>query len=424
MEFQEYINEKKELYDIFLIFLDEEDENEIHFNKFIQNIEKHKYQENPGEFKSILHLINEISSNHHRSSTFLEKIHRTLMHYIEYIKQSFTFDELFDIFKKNPIILYFLIKQKIIILDDNFTKLIYYDDDPEFIYRTFESKENIKIREKYSNYLRKKDASVLFYLRYVVLKYIQSDLEDPSEWKKELLEMHDKIFDDFEKICQTGENDSYICQLIREDSVKEFIVYTNKNNVLLSSEIKESIFETNPFILQNGATLIEYAAFFGSIQIFNYLRMNSVILTPKLWLYAIHGNNPEIIHILEDNHIIPNDETYIQCFQESIKCHHNSIARYIEENHLNESNNTSFKKNNVSFGFHYYNYEFILNSQNCKYSLDLKYPFFYACKYDNLPVVKYLVKDKNVDINQTIISNLIFFLMKHTSTFHKILNVI
>ena len=49
-------------------------------------------------------------------------------------------------------------------------------------------------------------------------------------------------------------------------------------------------------------TLIEYAAFFGSIQIFNYLKLNKISLTPSLWKYAIHGNNAEIIQILEENH--------------------------------------------------------------------------------------------------------------------------
>ena len=60
-----------------------------------------------------------------------------------------------------------------------------------------------------------------------------------------------------------GENDSYVLQLIREDSIKEFIIYVNKTNLQLDSQITPSIFETNPFMFSNSIKLIEYAAFYG-----------------------------------------------------------------------------------------------------------------------------------------------------------------
>ena len=37
--------------------------------------------------------------------------------------------------------------------------------------------------------------------------------------------------------------------------------------------------------------------------------MNDVELTSLLWFYAIHSNNAELIHILEDNHVKPIEET-------------------------------------------------------------------------------------------------------------------
>ena len=42
--------------------------------------------------------------------------------------------------------------------------------------------------------------------------------------------------------------------------------------------------------------------------------MNGVELTPSLLIYAIHGKNAEIIHLLEENHIEPEDNI----------CHHMS----------------------------------------------------------------------------------------------------
>ena len=51
--------------------------------------------------------------------------------------------------------------------------------------------------------------------------------------------------------------------------------------------------------------MIEYAAFFGSIQIIRYLQYNNVSLANTLWLYAVHSYNAELIHFLEENKIKP-----------------------------------------------------------------------------------------------------------------------
>ena len=77
---------------------------------------------------------------------------------------------------------------------------------------------------------------------------------------------------EFDEKLKIGENDSYICHLIRNDSIEKFVIFVNQTNLNLSSQIKSSIFETNLFLIKNDeTTLIEYAAFFGSIQIFQYL---------------------------------------------------------------------------------------------------------------------------------------------------------
>ena len=68
----------------------------------------------------------------------------------------------------------------------------------------------------------------------------------------------------------------------------------------LKRSIQRSIFETNQFLFNKTPTLIEYAAFFGSIQIFNYLLLNHVTITPSLYIYVIHGAHPEIIQIIEE----------------------------------------------------------------------------------------------------------------------------
>ena len=85
-----------------------------------------------------------------------------------------------------------------------------------------------------------------------------------------------------------GENQDYICKLIRTDSVKEFIIYVTKSNLSLTQTvIKPSIFETNRLLTARSLSLIEYAAFYGSIPIFRYLLQNNVEFNSQLWIYAI-----------------------------------------------------------------------------------------------------------------------------------------
>ena len=57
------------------------------------------------------------------------------------------------------------------------------------------------------------------------------------------------VADDYENNRKKGENENYLCQLIREDSIDEFVSFVNRNNLNLSSKIKRSIFETNSFFL-------------------------------------------------------------------------------------------------------------------------------------------------------------------------------
>ena len=137
--------------------------------------------------------------------------------------------------------------------------------------------------------------------------------------------------------------------------------------------------------------LIEYAAFYGSIQIYQYLRLNNVELTPELWLYAIHGKNGEIIHLLEENHVVPDDNTFQECYIEAIKCHHNDIAKYIKENllQIDEKKNYDF----TSDYFKYYNFEFIQVDQ-VKDEL-----FNYLCRYDYDILVETLLRNGNININ-------------------------
>ena len=164
--------------------------------------------------------------------------------------------------------------------------------------------------------------------------------------------------------------------------------------------------------------MIEYSAFFGAIQIFQYLLTNKAELTPSLWRYAIHSNNAELIHFLEINKVPPpiyiincpkmyehmhpktksNDlgNNYINCLIESIKCHHNDIADYIENNFINEQN-LQIKEKILSNYIKYHNYSYFQTDIICDYG------FFYLCLYNYNILVNLLLEKKDKEIQSIII---------------------
>ena len=96
-------------------------------------------------------------------------------------------------------------------------------------------------------------------------------------------------------------------------------------------------------------------------------------------------------------------ESFEDCLEESIKCHHNDVSYYIIDNLLDKSaeeNNReeNFYKNMFSYCFHYYNYEFFTDDFNHKFI------FHYLCKYDYFVLVKLLLKTKEMILNSVIIS--------------------
>ena len=362
MEVQEYIEKKVEIQTDILELIDNEEDVNGNLQKIFDHLDSQHIFEDKNEFISFIHLLHKISKNHNRTANFFFKIEQIIMHIKEHFHNFFTNSEIFNFFKADKRILLFLIEQKIIAIDQSIV--------------------DIMKNQKYQK---------LNYLSYFINE-IESFLDEKT--KEEIKELLYDI-DSFEEKRQVGENESYICQLIRNDSIEDFISFINRNNIGLSSTINNSIFETNSFLLKNQATLIEYAAFFGSIQIFNFLNMNKIELKPSLWLFVIHGRNPELIHFLEDNHIKPNDQSFSECLNESIKCHHLEISDYIRNNlyqNLNEKEYIIFSKS-----YKYFNY-------TC-FPKDVKneFVFYDLCQYNYLNLVELLMNTTNLDLNMKVV---------------------
>ena len=122
--------------------------------------------------------------------------------------------------------------------------------------------------------------------------------------------------------------------------------------------------------------------------------MNNVELTPSLWLYAIHSNNPDLIHLLEEYHVEPKNKSFEECLKEAIKCHHNDVARYIQDNLLIGKVDESKILSSI---FAYYNYCFFPKS------LDGKFTLHYLCQYNHYTLVKLLLESNELDVNSEIV---------------------
>ncbi len=298
MDLKDYIEEKKELYELVIQYIDDEsDDKNVVFENLIQLIEEINFDVNHSEFRLLLHLIVQISNNHYRGTNFFAKIEAILSKLK--IKQTFSNSEIFKIFKSNKRILLYLIQSKILEIDQIIADQIIDLDYSKFLYTE-------------------------------VKAFIKDDK------KKEEIENHS-----FEADRQMAENDSIIGKLIRADSVEEFIAYVNKSNINLNLRIPPSIYETNSYLLklEKLPYLIEYAAFFGAIQIFEFMLKSEVELTSSIWNFALHSNNPDLIHLLEEYTLEPESSNYQICLSHAILFHNNSFARYIVENKLDEQVN-------------------------------------------------------------------------------------
>ena len=330
MDLREYIDTYRQIQNTLLEFIDDEENSKDKYSE-LKKVLTNDYSDKD-KFKNIISLISSISDNHHRNSEFFTKIKEIILLLKDEIKRQFTNKEIFKIFKNNKRTLLLLINENILIPDEKIIKKMK-SEDMDYLDYLFSSKD-----------------------------------------------------DDFLAKQSKGENDNYICELIRNDSIDDFIIYTQKNSIPVNSRIKHSIFESNVFLIGKKPLLIEYAAFYGSIQIFQYLKMNYSELRSDLWLYAIHSKSGDLIQQIESLSIEPKDATFAECFIESIKCHHNDIATYIENTHLEEEWS---KIDHVV--------EIILMNQN--------YAFYSDDKEKYMKSIPYLLENQYFTLLQKVLNN-------------------
>ncbi|KAK8845850.1 hypothetical protein M9Y10_020775 [Tritrichomonas musculus] len=368
MSVSDVIEKMKAIQSKLLHFLDSDNDIKIDSLDFYNYLNETKISDNQHDLTPFLQLLVAIANNHRGGASFFDKIKQILSFFKKEIQQFYSNSEIINIFQSNKRILLFLIKENIITADFYFRKTIISDE---------------YVKAKYPQYFAPE-------LRPFIHEFtFQKDQDD--SWISQIKQNYPY---DFENLRQNGNNEETICQMIRNDSVEEFIKYVNKINYNLNSTISPSIYETNSFLIENqhDINLIKYATFFGSIQIVRYLIQNNVRFNSDLWLYAIHSNNPELIHYFEENKIEFGDTLYRIYIDESIKCHNNDIKNYFTNKYLFGSD---YRPKNTFFNaIKYYNFEF-MNTEFIKQD-----KFFMFTIHDYYFIVNALLQESDCDINK------------------------
>lgn len=317
----------------------------------------------------------------------------------------FSSDELIKIFDSCRRLVVFLYENKCINIDSIKKEFLLYDDRFLLFYPEIKESDPRKFKK----------LMIIVWLS----KFVRS-IENSMNIEK------------YKEIRRIGHDDCTVSKLIRDDDIENFQLFISNTNLDFDSKIQSSVFESNTLINQM-PTLIEYSAFFGSINIFkflllqlekqNYFNEDSEKKLKKLYEYSIVGGCFEIIHIVEG---INSNLNLIDrhCIKLAISYHQNKIADYLFEN-----SDSKFSFDDLILCIEKNNYEMFVNIFEDESFIDLiekglKDPsiieiqnlLLFSLQVGNLTFFKFFLKAFSFDVNTllTINLNLLFFLYVST----------
>lgn len=239
------------------------------------------------------------------------------------------------------------------------------------------------------------DPYSFIYFHDIIKEQAKKVYDELKSRYKNIFESFD--FRDFNNRRKIGKNDSPIALAIRDDDATKCQAIISSQNIKTDYHIPYSIFETVEGVSQksNIPSLLEYAAFFGSIKCFKYLVMNDFIVTPKLISFAIFGGNLEIIHICESIHA-----PLELALRSSICCFRNDFFEYFQDSH-----DVKFTDSAICCSIRNYNINSLLhnlqriyeNPNICDDRGD--YPIVIASTKDYIDIFYMLISAKKIDLN-------------------------
>lgn len=164
--------------------------------------------------------------------------------------------------------------------------------------------------------------------------------------------------EEFKEKRRKSVNENEICQFIINDDCESLKKYLNDHsNIDLNSTVPFSLFESSDLVRssfsEEGTPFIDYAALFGSFEVFNFMMKGQISIQSKTYDAAIFGGSSEIIQLLEEK----NKFVKIELFFDAVNSHQNEIANQI----VKQNSSISFSDEILCSIIPSYNLEFIID---------------------------------------------------------------
>lgn len=287
VEIKNYCDNFKAMQNLILTYFNDSNESNEQNNltQIFQEVSRLNVCNSEILFDEFMHMLSQIASHHRHDNNFYEKMKKVINEYKNTIKNNYSNEEIFSIFVHNEPILIYLSQEEIFDIED--VKFLFFNNDYQKQY-----------------------------------EYFFPDL--PPEGNDQEL----------------GENHNKICKIIRSDQKEEFVSYIEQNNLSFESYIPRSIFETNEFLLkQKVISLLQYSAFYGSIEILKYVKdQRPDLINGSIWPFALYSGKKEIIEIIKELNTPPPKDDFKSCLLNLIESHQNELFELIQKNYSPESN--------------------------------------------------------------------------------------
>lgn len=311
--------------------IDDIDENEIikQYEFMISTLEtinlKISDDENEFDIDDIINLLLSIKKSELHIFAYINSIQFKLDNFIE--THSATQMNLFEIFIGNSVISRMLLKNNLVTLNRDDVLKLYF--------------------KSHKNKIELSDKGIIFIYEFIKqllttqeINYIENYFE-LNKFSPEQLQYN----------LDLGENENYICELIRNDDIERFITYVTVQNIPFDMDVPFSDFESNYEIKPGNRfkiKLFEYAIFHGSITILKWLVLQKVHIrfhnsNDNFCDLMVHSGKSEMVYFLEDyrkdiNSKTGNEDNYISLeggdfYKAAVQARCYLIADYVVNNY-------------------------------------------------------------------------------------------
>ena len=186
-----------------------------------------------------------------------------------------------------------------------------------------------------------------------------------------------------------GVNSFQMLVFLRNDNIEKFSQFAKSPQFKHDDKVFSSVYERCTFINER-PKLIEYAAFFGSVECFKFLLSLGAEKTPGIMRYAVCSGNTEIISTCDDPKC-----TLLGALSLSIEYHHPIISEWLIETKKQPCYDPIVIQNCLRFC------NFRMMAYILKKGVNANLFLLEAAHYNNLLVVRWLLGIKGININYT-----------------------